>query len=62
MTGKKQGTQNTAAKSGKQPKLNKRTLRDLAPAKGTAVRGGRGATTVIDDIGKAITVAGQKTG
>jgi hypothetical protein len=54
MTGRKPATRNGATKSGKQLKLKKWTLKDLAPAKGGAVRGGRGGTTVIDTLGQAL--------
>ena len=60
MTARKPGTRNSTAKRGKRLKVKKRTLKDLAPAKGGAVRGGvRGTTTVIDDIGKALTTVAR---
>jgi hypothetical protein len=56
MTARKPGTRNSTAKSGKRLKLNKRTLKDLGPAKGGAVRGGGilGGTTVIKTIGDGL--------
>jgi hypothetical protein len=47
MTGRKPGTRESTAKSGKRLKLNKQTLKDLAPAKGEAVRGGRAALSIV---------------
>ena len=61
MTGAKPGTAKSSAKSGKRLKINKRTLKDLAPAKGGVVRGGLGGTSVIDTIGKGLTTV-AKTG
>ncbi len=51
MTARKPGTRKSTAKSGKQLKLNKETLKDLAPAKGKAVRGGRAIMTILCSIG-----------